>query len=643
MKHRRALVWISGIFAALMVIVVAAAILIPDTLGKQAGSRISNKIGREFSIDGPIHIGWHWTMPRIEANNIRLANLPDSKDPYMLDIEKAEFTIKIWKLLVGRLDIPDIRLTKPLLVLEKKDADTKNWDLGLSTGNVAVNAALPSDRHDMPLIGRLRITDGKLIYRDAPRKMDITLAVDVVHGKESKDDEFFTLTGDGTLLEQPFKLEARGGSLDMMRDTSRDYPMDLAVSFGKTNISLNGTFRDPVQFKGLDALLKMSGSNLADLYYVTGIPLPPTPSYTLEGKLFKGDTVWKFNEFVGKVGKSDLSGDVSYDTSGERSMLSGALVSQRLDVADLGGFIGAGPSSPKQKTGKLLPDVSIDLTRLRASDIDLTFKAKKLNAPGWPLSQMNTRITLDRGLLKFDPLSFGVADGTVSGALHFDGRKEIPDVTINLDLKRLSIRKFITSAKFDDLSQGYFGGQIHLQGQGKSLADVLAGSDGRISLIMSGGKISLLIVEAADLDVAQLTPLLLGRKNKKKTTPIRCAVGDFDVTDGMLHSRIFVLDTDDSNIQGKAKIDLEKETIDAAVDAKPKDKSPLALQSKILIKGPLKKPRIFPDPVTTGIRGATAVAVSTVLTPLAAFLPFIEMKSGTDSDCGKLIQKATTP
>lgn len=625
-----------GIALTLAIIAGGVVFAANSLLGDQAATHISSKIGRDVSIEGPVKIKWRWT-PHINARGIRLANVAGAKDPYMVDIAEADFTIKIWKLLYGKLDIPSIELRQPKIILEKEDEDNKNWDLPFaSKGNAAVNAALPSDRHDMPIIGRIRITDGQLIYRDKPRKLDLDLGINIAQGKTQKD-EHFALKGTGRMMDRDFKLTAEGGSLEMLRDSRKDYPLTLAIEFGATKIAIDGTFRDPVQLKGLDSSVKMSGDNLADLFYLTGIPLPITPAYTLEGRLEKTDGVWTFEDFKGTVGGSDLSGRLVYDTDRERSLLSGTLLSDTLDVKDLGGFIGLTPKAPS-KNDRLLPDVPIELARLRAADIDVDFKANRLNAPGWPLSAMDTKIKLDDGLLDLDPISFGLASGTVSGALRLNGRTDVPDVKIGLDLKNLSLKQFLKNAKFSELSEGRFGGHIDLQGRGKSLAKVLGDSDGHVAMIMAGGRISLVIVEAADLDIAQLMPLILGKKNK--TTPIHCAVADFTVKSGVLNSKIFVLDTGDSNIQGTAKVDLEKETINASIDAHPKDNSPLALQSKILLSGKLKKPRILIDPVSTGIRGAAAVAAATVLTPFAAILPFIEMEKGKDSNCAKLINTA---
>ena len=142
---------------------------------------------------------------------------------------------------------------------------------------------------------------------------------------------------------------------------------------------------------------------------------------------------------------------------------------------------------------------------------------------------------------------------------------------------------------------------------------------------------------ASDLDIAHAAPLFLG---DDQSTAIRCGVGDFKVRNGLLNSQIFVLDTKDSNLEGHANIDLDKELMDVQLDAHPKEASPLSLKGPITISGPFKHPNVGVDIAKTGARGGVAAALGAVLTPLAAILPFLESGGGKDANCGVLLERA---
>lgn len=636
-KNRR--LWRGLGITALVLLVIGiggTALVSSDYIRGRVMGGLGDRLGREVAVDGPFNIDWDWGRTHVTAEKLRIANVDAAEEKNMLEIARLDMRVKIWPLLWGDIDIPQMTLDHPRLVLEKYDEDRNNWTfLPLTAAGNVKEAVVPDSRGEMPQFGYMKINEGEIVYRDAPRKLNVDLQLDAARGSEKKESDTFSFSGKGELDGKALVVKGRGGSLDMLRDSSADYPLQLDIEMDGTTVGVDGTFRDPVNLAGLNAQMNLSGPNLADLFHLTHIPLPPTPQYALTGQLIKNSDIWQFNKFDGKVGKSDLSGDVKYDTGRERALLSGAVTSHRMDIDDLSGFIGYTPRD-KPANGRVLPDVPINLTRLRASDIDLTLRAEQLNAPGWPLRDMLVRFNLDNGLLKADPLKFGVAGGTVDGSVVVNGRDDVPDTTIALDLKHLSLKQFLTSAKLGDMTTGLFGGRIRLQGKGKTLADMLAASDGRITLVMTGGRVSLAAVEAADLDIAELVPLLMG---EDRTTELRCAAGDFAVNKGKLNSRVFVVDTGDTKFNGDANINLKNENLDIRIDAKPKDGSVLSLQSDILVGGTFKNPDVGIDPASAGLRGGAAAGLA-LLAPIAAILPFVEFGNAHGVDCDKLMQKA---
>src|SRR3546814_17242710 len=65
------------------------------------------------------------------------------------------------------------------------------------------------------------------------------------------------------------------------------------------------------------------------------------------------------------------------------------------------------------------------------------------------------------------------------------------------------------------------------------------------SVMMSDGSFSNLMMELIGLDAAEALGFVLGEDRR---IPIRCAVLDFAVADGVMQSRAVVLDTTDTNV-----------------------------------------------------------------------------------------------
>ena len=83
---------------------------------------------------------------------------------------------------------------------------------------------------------------------------------------------------------------------------------------------------------------------------VEGGTLPNTPPYAVEGRLRREGARFIMDDFSGKVGDSDLRGNVTYLTGGERRFFRANLRSKRLDFDDLGPLVGAPPKTGPGET-----------------------------------------------------------------------------------------------------------------------------------------------------------------------------------------------------------------------------------------------------------------------------------------------------
>lgn len=645
-----------GAVILLLLIAILGVIVFSEPLARWViEDRGSKATGRPLTIDGPLVIDWHWTYTAIHAKNIRLGNAAGYREPDMVSVDTLEFTLKPLKLLWGKLELGAVTLEKPTLILERKTLEDANWNFPSLAKDKDKSKEDDRVSDTLKINDRLTIRQGRIIFRDAIRNLALDLKVDSMSDANAdvkKAAEYeFKLSGSGKLQGRPLTLDAVAGSLQSLRDPAADFPLHFKINMGKTRVEMKGVFNDPFNFSGVNVNLKITGDNLADLFYLTAIPLPPTPPYSLNGQLTKNGDVWGYSDFTGKVGESDLSGSLSYDVSRPRGFLKATLFSNVLDSADLGGFIGLPPALEaentsaeqqqaaveKKESSKLIPDVPLNVERLRKTDLDVTLTAKEINAPNLPFKGMEVRFLLKDGQLTLDPFSVVLADGTVDGVINIDARQDIPPMNMKLNFRKLSLNKFFENTRFATTTQGFFGGNLTLAGTGASLADVLGSSNGKTAIIISRGQISLLLIEASDVDLGEAIPLFLG---KDKSTKIRCGVADFDVKDGQLNSKTFVLDTNDSTLVGNVDIDLKQEKIDARLDAKPKDNSLLSARIPITLSGNLKSPRIGLDAEKTGARGAAAIALGTLLTPFAALLAFIDTGDAKDTDCHALISAA---
>jgi uncharacterized protein involved in outer membrane biogenesis len=244
-----------------------------------------------------------------------------------------------------------------------------------------------------------------------------------------------------------------------------------------------------------------------------------------------------------------------------------------------------------------------------------------------------THLTIDNGVIGLQPLSFGVGQGAMVLDLRLDGTQQPVQVAGDIDFRRLELAHVMQKTSVFK-GAGTIGGSAHIETSGDSLAQMLGHGNGELRLFMSGGNLSALLVDLAGLDFGNGVISALGIPSRAQ---LRCLVTDFSLKQGVLDTRTFVIDTSEANITGQGQVDLGQERVDYRLETEPKRFNIGSLPAPILVRGPLKSPGILPDPEPLAERGAAAVALGVLLTPLAALLPTIQLGLGKDHDCAALM------
>ena len=127
---------------------------------------------------------------------------------------------------------------------------------------------------------------------------------------------------------------------------------------------------------------------------------------------------------------------------------------------------------------------------------------------------------------------------------------------------------------------------------------------------------------------------LLGDEKSK----IRCAIGDFAITNGDLATKTSLVDTDINVITFVGNANFANEQIDFKVSPLPKKRSVGVLRTPFNMSGTFANPSVLPDFGPLALRAGGAVALG-LINPLAALIPLIETAPGQDSDCQALLAK----
>jgi len=341
----------------LVVLLIALAVLQAnaDALRGPIARVASAHLGRAVRIDGRLQLHLLSWTPRVIVNQLRLAN-PDWAKPAvapadMARIGELQVSLSIPALFKGEVLLPYLGLDDSDINLVRDPKEHANWDFGATGAAKPASSAKPAK---LPILGRLHLGNGRLVVSDEVRKLHFK-------GKIAADQapnggaQSLSLTGDGSINGQPFELKATGDPL-ITAENHKPYTVASDIRAGRTKVKSRITITKPFDMGSVVADLSASGDDLADLYYLSGLALPNTAPYTVEGHLQRRGTLLKLTNFRGTLGNSDIHGTMSIETAAARPILSADLSTRLLDIKDLGPTLGSRakstPSSLSQQQAR---------------------------------------------------------------------------------------------------------------------------------------------------------------------------------------------------------------------------------------------------------------------------------------------------
>ncbi|MBX7250216.1 MAG: AsmA family protein [Caulobacteraceae bacterium] len=603
------------------------------------GAYASARWDRRVELRGDLDVDLFRWAPTAHVNDLRIGPPAWGPRTDTADIARLDASVKLLPLLVGEVTLPQVRVVKPRLSLYRDADGRESWRFGSDGGRPM----------KLPLIQRFLIEDGRIDYLDVARHIDMHASINS-HESAGGRDAGFRLEGRGTLNRNPLRLTVTGGPLINVR-RDRPYRFRADLRGGATTLLADGQITRPFDLGHFTANLTLAGPDLADLYYLTTLTAPNTPPYRIRGRLTRQTSLWRFEDFRGRVGDSDLSGDLSVRTGkGRKPYLKADLRSRSLDMDDLMAVLGGAPStgpgetaSPGQRAmaaemrsrQRLLPDAPLDVKRLRSMDADVSFRAGSVKANRIQLRTVRVEADLRNAVLRLEPFGFTFSRGSLNGTVRIDARKDTPFTSADLSLKGYPLAALFPARGGAPTLSGTLNARARLAGSGASVHDAASHAAGSVRLSVPQGQMRQAFAELLGINVGRGLFLLLSHDPRQ--TPIRCAVADFEGSGGRLQARRLVIDTGVVVANGSGYVNLGSERLHLRIDGDSKKPRLLRLWAPITVDGPLSGPRLGVDKGEIVKQGAVAGVLGAVINPLAALIPFLEPGGAKDVNCAALL------
>ena len=524
---------------------------IQDVVEEQAAAAT----GRTLTIEGDMDLSVSFS-PAIVINGIRFQNADWGSRPDMAVIERVEASVPLFPLIFGNISVTRLALIGPDILLERNAQGQANWEF-----ETEGDADSESDSSALAISG-IEIDDAKLAFKDAQGGTDVDAALDSLRVAIS-----------GALTAPDVERLALSGMSATIAGSDGAAPTEIVVSSlgleesgGGTEVSLDSN---------------IAGRSIGAEGSVGAFSSLATMSGTFPVNLALS------------VDAFDFDTDLDVELDGDRPKISGSITADVIDLTTLP------PVEDAPVPEKLFPSEPLPMDALTSLDADIAVSVNRIVLKeDLAVTESNTTLKLENGEFT-QTQTAQLGGGTLSSDVSLSAPTGSLSITAKVD--GVSAETVAKDLKVTDvITQGDIGLDVALQGQGQSVAAMMASLDGSIMGGMGEARIRNEAINLAGADfISQLVSSLNPFAAQEEFTVAECTVVNFQVSDGIARTEkgiAFV--TDRMEITSSGKIDLIEEKLD--LNLRPKAKEGLGvgmgkLTQAVKVTGPLSNPGIGID------------------------------------------------
>jgi uncharacterized protein involved in outer membrane biogenesis len=332
--RKKVLVGGGGIVGLLIVVLLAAPFLIDvNSYKPRIAAEVKKATGRDLVLDGPISLSL-LPMPSISISGVKFFNVPGSKNANMVEVKSVTVKPSLLALLMGGIEVSEVTLVEPKIVLEVNAEGKPNWEFAPSVAEAKPAAAKPSSAKPLSL-GRLTIENGTLLFSDS--KAGVSVVADKANFSASVGslDGPYSLNGGATVNDAPLKLALAVGARNASGHTA-----DVALEAGDGKLSFKGTLSELGPNARVAGMASASAEQLTTfidtLLRLAGQPEPALPpllagKFNFDGAIDLSQTAVSAKDFKLALGQDNGSGSLSV-TLKPALALDGKIVVPRLDL-----------------------------------------------------------------------------------------------------------------------------------------------------------------------------------------------------------------------------------------------------------------------------------------------------------------------
>ena len=301
-----------GSVVGLVVVALVAAPLFIDVNSYKPTivSEVKAMTGRDLVIDGPISLSILPT-PTVSVTGVKFSNVPGSKNPSMVEMKSVTVKPSLFGLLAGNIEVSEVTLIEPKIVLEINAEGKPNWEFAPSVAEAKPVAPKPVSPKPLSL-GRLTIDNGTLIFSDSKAGISVVAEKANFSASVGSIDGPYTLAGGADINGSPLKLDLAVGSKG-----SNGHNADVTLQAGGGKLTFRGTLSELGPTARIAGIASVATDSLTGfvgtLVKLAGQPEPALPpllsgKFVFDGAVEASQTAFAAKDFKMTLGQDSGSG-----------------------------------------------------------------------------------------------------------------------------------------------------------------------------------------------------------------------------------------------------------------------------------------------------------------------------------------------
>jgi hypothetical protein len=426
---------------------------------------------------------------------------------------------------------------------------------------------------------------------------------------------------DGSIDGTPVVMRLRTATLADFARERRRVPIDLEARGAGAALRITGEATVPLG-QGGRLTLDLSGERLDSLSALARVALPAWGPWSVRGPVAKTATGYRLEHLAMRIGESELTGSGTLDLTDARPLLDLRIRAARIQLDDL-------PLAPRPDAQQSQP-FSVETLRdyasgaatqtervlsaafLRRFDADVDVAVDEVLSGADRLGHGTLRMQLIDGQLHVRLAEVSLPGGTARLSGTFDPGREGVALVMRALVERFDYGIFARRQWPDSDIEGLFSLNLELTSTARTLNAVLGSANGKLDMALWPKNLG---AKQVDLWVVNLFRRLLPVIDRGAPSVFNCAVGRFDLMDGMLTEDIFVIDTSRTRVSGTGSVDFATERIDFRFSPRTKRLQLLSLETPVRVTGTLTdfNVGVFPGDLLAAV---TRFFTSVIVVPL---------------------------